>query len=639
MYSHYFGLTEPPFSIAPNPRFLYMSEQHREALAHLLYGINSNGGFVLLTGEVGTGKTTVTRCLLEQLPENTEVALILNPKYTVTELLATICDDLGIFITADSRSLKEYVDRINQHLITNHRHNKNTVLIIDEAQNLSTDVLETVRLLTNLETNTQKLLQIILVGQPELLELLSQPMLRQLNQRITARYHLKALQPDEIQAYINHRLAVAGVDCPLFNLDATKRLYKLTKGVPRLINIICDRALLGAYVQRENTVKIDVLGKAAGEVFGEQQVKKKYLPQFIKPVWSGVLVSVIAGFLIFGYPGYQALISHAQALVNHQTDKTDTVNTFPETPAIAATTADRTEPEKLTNRHASSVTVKGFEEAEQPERQNTDIQTPENTPSDQTDQHKQNDATPTRNVALLTPPQEVEPEAEITGKPAASDPVTSAATPTLSNPANWYWEGEEQADLSKTLAYQYLFELWGENYDPLQQPDVCKAASSFGLSCYFRVSNLDELRRINLPTVIKMQNARGQIFYATISAIDGEIARLYVAEETRYVELKNLELWLSGNFTLFWNPPDGYKHILKPGKKGPEVTWLDKQLAAIQGRAPRQPSPQRYDEALVWQVKKFQTTAGLIPDGVVGPKTLIQLTVKAGKDTPQLTSP
>ena len=268
MYNSYFGLTEAPFSIAPDPRFLYMSDQHREALAHLLYGVSSNGGFVLLTGEVGTGKTTVTRCLLEQLPEQTEVALILNPKYSVKELLSAICDDLHIEYSPSSR-MKEYVDALNEHLLENHRNNRNTVLIIDEAQNLSADVLETIRLLTNLETNTEKLLPIILIGQPELLTLLARPELRQLNQRITARHHLRALRESELAGYISHRLSIVGAEYQLFPPATLKRLYRVTGGTPRLINIVCDRALLGTYVQREKQVRNETLDKAVSEVFGE----------------------------------------------------------------------------------------------------------------------------------------------------------------------------------------------------------------------------------------------------------------------------------------------------------------------------------------------------------------------------------
>jgi general secretion pathway protein A len=267
MYNNYFGLTEAPFSIAPDPRFLYMSEQHREALAHLLFGVTSNGGFVLLTGEVGTGKTTVLRCLLEQLPEQTEVAFILNPKYSVTGLLSAICDDLGIDYNPSSE-MKDYVDALNEHLLENHRNNLQTVLIIDEAQNLSTDVLETIRLLTNLETNTRKLLQVILIGQPELLAMLERPELRQMNQRITARYHLRALRQEELADYIAHRLSVAGVECQLFPKATIKYLYRLTEGVPRLVNIVCDRALLGTYVERENQVCNRTISNAASEVFG-----------------------------------------------------------------------------------------------------------------------------------------------------------------------------------------------------------------------------------------------------------------------------------------------------------------------------------------------------------------------------------
>ena len=268
MYNSYFGLTEAPFSIAPDPRFLYMSEQHREALAHLLFGVSSNGGFVLLTGEVGTGKTTVIRCLLEQLPEQTEVALILNPKYTAKELLSAICDDLGIGYD-QSCEMKEYVDVLNRHLLANHRSGRDTVLIIDEAQNLSMDVLETIRLLTNLETNTQKLLRIIFVGQPELLTMLAKPELRQLNQRITARYHLRALRENELAAYVSHRLSIVGAGYQLFPQPTLKRLFRVTQGIPRLINIVCDRALLGTYVQRENQVRKETLENAVSEVFGE----------------------------------------------------------------------------------------------------------------------------------------------------------------------------------------------------------------------------------------------------------------------------------------------------------------------------------------------------------------------------------
>lgn len=270
MYKDYFGFKEEPFSIAPDPQFLYMSERHREALAHLIYGMKADSGFVLLTGEVGTGKTTVCRCLLGQIPDDSEIAFILNPKLSVIELLATICDELKISYDEGRVSVKVFVDLINRFLLHAHAKGRQTVLIIDEAQNLSVDVLEQIRLLTNLETDKYKLLQVIMLGQPELNQILSQPELRQLAQRVTARYHLEPLLKEELEGYITHRLAVAGVERPLFPRASINKLYSLTGGVPRLINLLCDRALLGAYVKGQSTISPELLKEAAIEVFGRQ---------------------------------------------------------------------------------------------------------------------------------------------------------------------------------------------------------------------------------------------------------------------------------------------------------------------------------------------------------------------------------
>src|SRR3990167_2771000 len=257
MYSQYFGFSELPFTIAPNPRYLYLSEQHREALASLLYGINSNGGFVLLTGDVGTGKTTVCRCLLEQLPEHAEVAFILNPKYSITELLEAICDELKISYQHSAHRIKGYIDALNAHLLESHARGINTVLIIDEAQNLSFDVLEQIRLLTNLETSSQKLLQIILIGQPELLATLARPELR-----------------------------------------------RLTGGVPRMVNIICDRALLGAYVERCNRVNWWVLNRAAREILGQAERRPSRWRWALLPLL--LMGLLLAGFLL---PGGRELLA------------------------------------------------------------------------------------------------------------------------------------------------------------------------------------------------------------------------------------------------------------------------------------------------------------------------------------------
>jgi general secretion pathway protein A len=297
MYNNYFNLKQSPFSIAPDPRYLFMSERHREALAHLLYGIGSGGGFVLLTGEIGAGKTTVCRCFIEQIPDNCRLAYIFNPKLTVEELLLTICDEFRIKLppaSAGALGVKGYVDAINGYLLESHAQGNNNVLVIDEAQNLSPQVLEQLRLLTNLETSERKLLQIILIGQPELRSMLSQPELEQLAQRVIARYHLGPLSESEAGAYLTHRLTVAGAH-PGNPIPAALAplVHRLTHGVPRRINLLCDRALLGAYVENSREVTPKILRRAAQEVFaGEASVQRPPLR------WPLVAGGVLAGAAI-----------------------------------------------------------------------------------------------------------------------------------------------------------------------------------------------------------------------------------------------------------------------------------------------------------------------------------------------------
>ncbi len=271
MYAKFFGLQQEPFSIAPDPRYLFMSERHRDALAHLLYGLRGGGGFVLLTGEIGAGKTTVCRCFLEQIPEGCNVAYIFNPKLTVHELLKTVCEEFRIahqHPAGEAVTVKQYIDPLNEFLLRTHGLGQSNVLIIDEAQNLSAEVLEQLRLLTNLETNERKLLQIVLIGQPELRGMLARPELEQLAQRVIARFHLEALSEAEAAQYIQHRLGVAGFTGPLpFDKAALRRIHRLTRGVPRRINLLCDRALLAAYALGRHQVDRKTLDRAAAEVF------------------------------------------------------------------------------------------------------------------------------------------------------------------------------------------------------------------------------------------------------------------------------------------------------------------------------------------------------------------------------------
>lgn len=303
MYSSFFGLNEKPFSITPDPRYLFMSARHGEALAHLVYGVTESGGFIQLTGEVGTGKTTLCRTLLlNRMPSNANVAVVLNPQLSAHEFLESICEELGIAPPQPRGSIKALIDALNQHLLAAHAEGRRTILVVDEAQNLAPDVLEEVRLLTNLETSKQKLLQIILIGQPELRELLARTDLRQLAQRITGRYHLEPLSREETAQYIEHRLQVAGALGEVFDASAKRTVFRLSQGIPRLINVICDRALLGAYSQGKRLVSARIVRRAAKEVSGEPD---------LNPGRRWLVPAISAAVLLVFTSGYWALYDRA----------------------------------------------------------------------------------------------------------------------------------------------------------------------------------------------------------------------------------------------------------------------------------------------------------------------------------------
>lgn len=532
MYNAHFGFPEPPFSIAPDPRYLYMSERHREALAHLLYGVESDGGFVLLTGEVGTGKTTVCRCLLEQLPAHCNVAFILNPKLSVPELLSTVCDEFGIAYPSGTDSIKVFTDRINAYLLDAHAKGRKTVLIIDEAQNLSSDVLEQMRLLTNLETNQRKLLQIILLGQPELRDMLARPELRQLAQRIIARYHLVALSAEEGSAYVQHRLAVAGVRNELFPQRVLHQLHQLSGGIPRLINVLCDRALLGAYVQGKPQVDRKTLAKAAREVFGAAGTKPGFTARWAKWLLSLLLLGAAAA------TAYSYLAQKPQ-------------------PAAKAVT----------------------------------------------------------------------PLPAQTRLPVPPVPATDLS-----------WPARQPVEFSEVLAYQSIFRLWGAAWLPTTQESPCDQAEAQGLRCLSERGGLDTLHRLNRPAVLKLYDQNGSAYYAALTRLKTGSANLVLGTEARTVALEALASDWRGEFTVLWRLPPGHQGSLRPGTHEPAVAWLDKLLAQHFQRAPNA-NPKFYDAAMVEEVKRFQLTNGLQPDGVVGPTTLISLENVAASGIPLLREP
>ena len=535
MYEEYFGLKENPFSIAPDTHYFYMSAGHREALAHLLYGIERDGGFVLLTGEVGTGKTTVCRCLLERMPETTEVAFILNPKLTVEELLATVCDEFGIGYPAGTTSIKVFVALINDFLLDVHARGRRAVLIVEEAQNLTTELLEQIRLLTNLETNERKLLQIIMLGQPEIRQMLSQPQLRQLAQRITARYHLGTLSRKEVSPYVNFRLSTAGLERGhhLFPARMLRKLYRLTGGVPRVINVICDRALLGAYVQGKDRVDAETLRTAAREVSGKRDYhwRRRKLYQGIAACFLLVLCVVFAATYYAQRTGLLA---------------------------------------KLVAKPAA--------------------------------------------------------EKQATEAPVAVKTVTTSEMSMTAIPVS-----------TKEMAYGELFKIWQIEHKSGDSRPVCDQARAQGLRCLEGSrGSISGLRQTNKPAVLRLADPRGGEYYATLTALNGEAATCVIGNETKTFDAGEITRLWSGEYVLLWRVPSDYNEKLKPGRRGPLVAWLERQLALVQGRAVRPGREPEYDEEIVTQVKEFQRAAGLRPDGVAGPETITVLTAAAGDGGPTL---
>jgi len=542
MYEQYFGLAEAPFSIAPDPRYLYLSQRHQEALAHLLYGVNGDGGFVLLTGEVGAGKTTVCRCLLEQIPASCDVAYIFNPNLTVGELLSTICSEFGIAVAPGNTSVKVFVDSINAHLLDAHARDRHTVLIIDEAQNLSAVVLEQMRLLTNLETNERKLLQIILIGQPELTEMLERPELRQLSQRIIARYHLGPLSKPEVAAYVRHRLEIAGARRQLFPASLMGRLYRLSGGVPRVINVLCDRALLGTYVQEKERVDRATLEKAAREVFPEVPRRSLVMPLLT------VLIIVLGGAL-----------------------------------AMTLYRLKQRESETTTGRVTTAIPA----------------------------------------APIVTSPARVAPVKDVAVKPA--EPAAPLAD-TLQ------WPAAEPRARNEQLAYAALFRAWGADY---QWADACRQAQGLALRCRSARAGLDELRQLNRPAVLVMRDEQGP-FQAALIALDDKSATFAIGAETTTVALGALAAQWTGQYTLFWRIPPQARETIRAGERGPAVQWLAGQLAQARGQIADTSKAPLFNDALARQVKEFQLTQGLIPDGMVGPQTVMRLAGVGDKSAPEL---
>lgn len=517
MYERHFNFSGPPFSIAPNPRYVYLSPKHREALAHLLYGISLGGGFIVLTGEVGTGKTTLCRCLMEQLPEDVDIALIFNPRLNARELLASICDELHIAHPGDKSSIKRLIDLLNQHLLEAHARGRRTIVLIDEAQNLSFDVLEQIRLLTNLETNVTKLLQIILVGQPELKTLLARPNLRQLSQRITARYHLLPLSWTETEAYIGHRLVVSGIGRRIFSRLAVFRVFRLAGGIPRLINLICDRALLGAYTLGKSEVGYAIVGKAAREVLPDSQ------PRPTRTVFSIVAVLALVSMGAGWYWNPAGLLSGPKAWLDAAALK-----------------------------HPAKIPP---------------LSRPGSSP-----------ALPENRAPGNPMTGEGKPASALLGG-AASNPAPSAnespAAVTQADFEKWL----VNPTLTQDMAFSRLYASWGVKV-PQGEYDECLLAKQHGLRCLISRGDSARLISLDYPAILEFVLPDGTSRYAALTGLDGQQWVLDMGGTAIRVEAAQWLPYWQGNFILLWKPPYDAPAIIKPGKNSEAVRWIRAQLNA-----------------------------------------------------------
>ncbi len=581
MYNDHFHFKREPFSIAPDPRFLYLSEVHREAFAHLMYGF-ANGGFVLITGEVGTGKTTLLRSLIGQTPPDLDVAFILNPRLTVKELLETICEELGVNHSPGTlQTIKQYIDLLNKHLLRSHSEGRSTVMIIDEAQNLTPAVLEQIRLLTNLETDERKLLRIILLGQPELGKLLERVELRQLAQRITARYHLASLGREDCTAYVMHRLTTAGGNPHIFERRALYKLYRISKGIPRVINVLADRALLGAYVEGKQNVDSSIVERAAYEVLGRP---RRY------PLWlAASIVSV-------------SVVSMVWAYFSNTAPESQTLLAIAQTEAIAQTKAADDKPDRVSEPQISD---RGAV---------VPVQIPQQPADESTDELPDNERRSFQDTVSGGLPEL--PETIRIGRPP------------------------EGSYSSQRKAYAAVFERWGAQYIPDANSIPCDFAPSVGLQCLSLHGSWSEISQLNLPVILELWDSEAVPYFAavTATATDGRSFQFNLGDEVYRITPNDLrDIWF-GEYVVLWKMPPDYHGSLRNGDDHPSVGWLRGQLTALVDSQLASATPNHFDDSLHDAVLTFQRAEGLLVDGIVGPATWIRLTDRLQLPTPKLNS-
>jgi len=581
MYESFYGLSERPFNLTPDPRYLFLSDKHKEAFAHLLFGIKNRCGFVMVTGEIGTGKTTICRTLLNQLDDDTEVAFIFNPRLSPEDLLRTINEDFGI--ASKGATAKELIDELNAYLLERNAQGKNCVLVIDESQNLAPPVLEQIRLLSNLETETQKLLQIVLIGQPELAQNLALPELRQLNQRITARYHLKPLDRKETAQYITHRLHTAGGHKKVrFARGAVSKVYRFSGGTPRVINAVCDRALLVGFTREVRDISKAIVAKAAREVRGERvRMKKTPKPADTQPfpwkmVAAAAMIMLMAGALLYG-PALLQQTSWAPGIFALNSESTNPDRRVDIARAATGTNLDETPARALD-------TTTGLENGG-----NFDILLEE-----------------------------------------APDPTPFQLA-----------VGRLEPNLPRNAAAQALLRAWrmamvGEYpaNDTLDALRSFAAQNGFEHEAFF--ISLDQLQRINLPAFVRMTTDRHPVWVALMGIEEDRVRVTTTMGQTIDIDQDEFAKRYLGESLLIWRDPRPNDPVLMAGARGDSVRAL--QRALQEAGHYDGPITGVYDGATEAAVNAVQAATGVTVDGKVGPHTRMAMTTWLADGTvPQLT--
>jgi len=643
MYCAFYGIQEKPFSITPDPKFLYLGKTHKEAFAHLLYGIRERGGFIVVTGEIGAGKTTLCRGLLSHLDEDTLVAFIFNPTLSALELLKSINEDFGI--PSRGTTKKELIDELNHFLLDKRKEGKNTVLIIDEAQSLDGEVLEQIRLLSNLETETEKLLQIILIGQPEFRHILEQPRLLQLNQRVTVRYHLRALSEEETTEYIHHRLSVIdGEDKVFFSPQALKRIWRTTKGVPRLINVLCDRALLAGYSMKRRHIDSKMIDQARKEVSGGPAWGRPL--RFVRLIRRDLVpASLVAVFLILLALGLRAYLREARTGEGEGPYRVRIASSEkgpaqPSTePVPAAPTSD------AESAHPAGMPFDAI--ASEPDRSEDGGTLARVSPNPDA---IESPLEPARQVDLER--KEPEPaETERNSQRPEEHGLSESEAEGLSEKASYYDAAEPRAGQegieseflrsihTKSLletreeAFLAVVEQWDHAVSSEDQkklyrdaPDLYRAAKALGFQCLRFRGNINRVRALNLPALMELRLGEALTKrYVALLAFEGRNAEIAPPLPTgsSLIPLDVLESYWYGTVYVLWKDEWGGRRYLAKGMKGDTVERLQSSLKDL-GYYKRKPSGV-FDGKTVDAVRAFQRDHFLEEDGILGPQTRIVL--------------